>query len=123
MSLASEFHRGTRAGSQVHTSLIEKAAAGLRRPHRLAGSTMQRAQTSSENSSEKKEKEKPDMSSVCFPISLLYIQSGCGMEVGVKHFYGQRMKTRMRNNKPAKAAVLSGGTRFVKMKHSSRGHV
>lgn len=46
MSLASEFHRGTRSASQVHTSLIEKAAAGPRRPRRLAGSTMQRAQTS-----------------------------------------------------------------------------
>lgn len=46
MSLASEFHRGTHSASQLHTSLIEKAAAGPRRPRRLADSTMQRAQTS-----------------------------------------------------------------------------
>lgn len=45
MSLASEFHRGTRSASQVHTSLIEKAAAKPQRPRRLAGSAMQRAQT------------------------------------------------------------------------------
>lgn len=56
MSLASEFHRGTGSASQVHTSLIEKAAAGPRRSRRLAGSTMQQAQTSSENGSEKKKK-------------------------------------------------------------------
>lgn len=49
------------------------------------------------------------MSSVCFPISFLHVQSGCGMEVGVKHFYGQEMKARMASKKPTKAAVQSGG--------------
>lgn len=42
------------------------------------------------------------MSSVCFPISFLHVQSGCGMEVGVKHFYGQEMKARMASKKQPK---------------------
>lgn len=58
MSLASEFHRGTRAASQVHTSLIEKAAVGPRRPRRLAGGAVQPAQTSWENGVKKKKKKK-----------------------------------------------------------------
>lgn len=104
MSLASEFHRGTRAASQVHTSLIEKAAVGPRRPRRLAGRAVQPAQTSWENGVKKKEKEKPDTSSVCFPISLLHVQSGCDNQVGVKHFYGQEPRARTRENPPAEAA-------------------
>lgn len=58
MSLASEFHRGTRAASQVHTRLIEKAAVGPRRPRRLAGRAVQPAQTSWENGVKKKRKRK-----------------------------------------------------------------
>lgn len=76
MSLASESHRGTCAASQVHTSLIEKAAVGPWRPRRLAARAVQPAQTSWENGVKKKEKEKPDTSSACFPISLLHVSRG-----------------------------------------------
>lgn len=120
MSLASEFHRGTRAASQVHTSLIEKAAVGPRRPRRLAGRAVQPAQTSRENGvKKKKEKEKPDTSSVCFPISLLHVQSGCDNQVGVKQFYGQDSRARTRENPPAEAAR----ERFGSSNAGSRGQI
>lgn len=72
ISLASEFHRGTRSASQVHTSLIEKAAVGPRRPRRLAASAVQRAQTSYENGLKKRKRKVRHV--VCL---LSYFTSSC----------------------------------------------
>lgn len=47
--------------------------------------------------------------------------SGCDIQVGVKYFYGQELRARIRKNGLAKAAVQSGRTRVVKTARPASG--